>query len=453
LAKASPTQLVSSHTSASPNLFLAMAMFACLISIGLCLSSAISQSLGPEEPTAVCDENSGAPSSALLQRKSRVSQKSVVTEVELSKKADPQYDLMGDAVSGASAPLTEAGYASVASMCCPMEARVYAQRLVSHLGLDVCDHGELNGVMGWFFCEKQNRTLEELTNEIYYASGGTCAWLAAAGQCRIPYEKHESCPNQENVFDPSNIIGTRGTCCFPSASTALVFAGATVISNNLGGKGPNFGDPQELRYTGVGTKNGQLLDLVVTVDKPSTYTPPSHGANNGLSGMFGVVVVWAGTSADLTFKIQDSATKAPVVLDEFYFSILDIDSEQIRIRERVYATYGPHLVDRVLEPSDRAMTEVGLDDGRTVYESTVTSGAWNNPTDPMVLGVATNPSNFGTHSVNQRKQALMFIYRKTSTWQLTFEATLRDGVPHGRNFIFGGTSAIIDICPQKQDPT
>lgn len=114
--------------------------------------------------------------------------------------------------------------------------------------------------------------------------------------------------------------------------------------------------------------------------------------------MFGVVVVWAGTSADLTFKIQDSATKAPVVLDEFYFSILDIDSEQIRIRERVYATYGPHLVDRVLEPSDRAMTEVGLDDGRTVYESTVTSGAWNNPTDPMVLGVATNPSNFGTHS-------------------------------------------------------
>lgn len=400
-------------------------------------------------------ENADASSSALLQKKSRVSEKSVVTEVEhSSSRADPQYNLMGDAVSGASAPLTEAGYASVASMCCPMEARVFGQRVVSHLGLDVCNYGELAGLMGWFFCAKQNRTFEELTNEMYYASGPhnrECAWVAPPGKCRTPWEPLASCPNQADSGDPSNIIGTRGTCCFPSASTALVFAGASVVSNNLGGKGPNFGDPQELRYSGVGAKNGKGLDLVVTADNPSDYTPKGNGEQNGLNGLFGTISVWAGTSVDLTFKIEESVSKAPVVLDEFYVSILDIDEEDTRIRERVYAKYDRKLVDRVLEPTDRGMTEVELADGRTVYESTITAGPWNNPTDPMKLGVVANPSGTGVASVDQRKQALMFIYRRTSNWKLTFEATHTEGLPHGRNFVFGGTSAIIDICPGKQE--
>jgi len=430
-----------------------MAMSARWISIGLCLSSAISQSLGSEPCMgAVCMENADAPSSALLQKKSRVSDKSVVTEVEHIRRADPLYDLMGDAVSGASAPLTEAGYASVASMCCPMEARVFGQRVVSHLGLDVCGYGELAGLMGWFFCTKQNRTFQELTNEMYTASGGECAWMAPPGKCRTPWEPLDACPSLADSGDPSNIIGTRGTCCFPSASTALVFAGARVISNNLGGKGPNFGDPQELRYTGVGTKNGKGLDLVVTADNPSAYIPKGNGDNNGLNGQFGTVSVWAGTSADLTFKIEESLSKAAVALDEFYVSILDIDEEQTRIRERVYVTYDRKLVDRVLEPTDRGMTEVELADGRTVYESILTGGPWNNPTDPMKLGVVANPSRTGVRAVNQRKQALMFIFRKTSTWKLTFEATHTEGLPHGRNFVFGGTSAIIDICPGKEEP-
>jgi len=429
-----------------------MAMFARWTFIGLCLSSAIASKMSGPCMDTVCIENTEPPSSALLQTQSRMSEKSVVTEVGKKKRADPNFNAMGDAVSGASAPLSQAGYASVVSMCCPQEAWVFGQRVISNMGLDICGNGELSGLMGWFFCEKQNRTFEELTNEIYNASRGECAWVGAPGTCRTPWEPLEACPNLVGLSDPSNIIGTRGTCCFPSASTALVFSGARVTSNNLGGKGPNFGDPQELRYTGVGTKDGKGLDLVVTADNPGAYTPKGNGENNGLNGLFGTISVWAGTSADLTFKIEESVSKAPVALDEFYVSILDIDEEQSRIRERVYVTYGRKLVDRVLEPTDRGMTEVELADGRTVYESTITGGPWNNPSDPMVLGVVANPSSYGVPSVDQRKQALMFIYRKTSTWQLTFEATHTEGLPHGRNFVFGGTSAIIDICPGKQEP-
>lgn len=360
--------------------------------------------------------------------------------------------------SGAASSLDEAGYQSVASMCCPMEAYAFGARVVFQLGFEICNTGDLAGVMAWFYCDKQERTYDELVTALLKNSkpfwgqtyGVNCAFLAYPGQC---VEKDEDCPSWLGVDNPNApIIGTRGTCCYPSAATAFVFSGAEVTSNNLGGNGPNTGDAPELRYSGAGEKNGRKFDLVVTAD--SYY---KGGTGNGINGLFGQIGLFAGRSVDLTFSLEDSASGDPVVLDEFYFSFLDLDEEITRIRERVFVRYhdatGP--VDRVLYPIND-LTEVELPDGRTRYESTVTAGPWNNPTDPNNLGVVQNPNqNMGPlypKSSDQRKEALMFIYRQTSSWKLTIEVTHTEGEPHGRNFLFGGTSALMDICPRKTEP-
>ena len=77
--------------------------------------------------------------------------------------------------------------------------------------------------------------------------------------------------------------------------SAACAAGTGPQTNNLAGVGPNTGDPEEIRYPGVASFQGTLLDLVLTTptllttDTTSANYMSSNPAKNGCSsdGNFG----------------------------------------------------------------------------------------------------------------------------------------------------------------------
>ena len=104
---------------------------------------------------------------------------------------------------------------------------------------------------------------------------------------------------------------------------------------NLGGVGPDTTSPAELRFAGVGSYNGQTLDVVVTVfgDQPLIPPPPNRGLRysgcGGVTNGFGRIAIHAGTVAQLRFSFQDSATGAEVSLPSFLFSMYDIEQHEV----------------------------------------------------------------------------------------------------------------------------
>jgi hypothetical protein len=85
---------------------------------------------------------------------------------------------------------------------------------------------------------------------------------------------------------------------------ALNFFGANVTVNNLGGKGPNYNQPEELRFTNIGVYNDEEFDLVVTVAEGSNYiatTPETNGQN----GRFGQINLEVGGNIHLNACLCD----------------------------------------------------------------------------------------------------------------------------------------------------
>jgi hypothetical protein len=74
--------------------------------------------------------------------------------------------------------------------------------------------------------------------------------------------------------------------CYPFA-VKLDFFNANLTINNLGGKGPEFGKAEEIRYSRVGTYNNEFFDLVITVASGSYL--PQDVSKNGQNGKFGQV--------------------------------------------------------------------------------------------------------------------------------------------------------------------
>ena len=100
--------------------------------------------------------------------------------------------------------------------------------------------------------------------------------------------------------------------------------------NNLAGKGPNFNDPQEMRYKHVGTTDcGTSIDLVVTA--ASEFTP--YDANRtGCNGHFGQISMAVGDSVKLNFSLRDAGTDAPITPKSFHISFFDLDGGRVEQR-------------------------------------------------------------------------------------------------------------------------
>ena len=81
-----------------------------------------------------------------------------------------------------------------------------------------------------------------------------------------------------------------GVCDGPKYE--LQIEGAEILTNNLGGVGPNTGDSEVLRYAAVTEKDGRQVDLVVSVQDGSEYLVADNFAEyQGVWEMFGQINV------------------------------------------------------------------------------------------------------------------------------------------------------------------
>lgn len=345
--------------------------------------------------------------------------------------------------TGAGVALTEAGYNIVAMQCCNWEMSEFISRVIGDMGYKVCTVGDLHGITSWYSCERGPRSLEMLQAEIIGNAASECPWVAL---------KDESCPTKPDtcpVF-PGNVSQDCG--CSRGDSFNIDFFQSTVGHSNLGGLGPDAG-VQELRYTNIGTFNGDVLDLVITADSNYASTNPN---SSGKRGKFGTINVVGGASPEMTFSIVKTGTNTPVQLGELAFTMHDIDeSKQGKMTESIFVKdFNAFVMDKGVE-----FVVDYTADGRTFFQSRIHGTGCDNPSDPDALGPVTckydanapTPPGPGYQTIDQRKRSLMLVFKQVSSFKVTLDVSCvgvlgSTSCEKGRNFLFSGSSSLKDRC-------
>jgi len=153
--------------------------------------------------------------------------------------------------------------------------------------------------------------------EEYYTSvrsklevGGKCA-----GANPITFKK-------PNIVDPH------------CSGSILDFDLTQVVYSNLGGKGPDVGQPQQLRFGSVSVFDGEAVDLVIDVDAGGDYEPSNVQAN-GNFGHFGIISLMPGSSAHFQATLVRTGTNEPVRLPKWNLTFFDLDGPSSTVQERI----------------------------------------------------------------------------------------------------------------------
>ena len=222
------------------------------------------------------------------------------------------------------------------------------------------------------------------------------------------------------------------------------FDGASLLANNLGGAGPDFGDAEELRIGPVATVNGRDVDVAITVASGDYAVASDYADYQGMLGNMGVVNVHDGTTAHLRFSFVDAITNAAVELEKFYLIFVDIDenkkenrhSERLCVDDGEYATY---VVNEptTLVVADGATTCDGGAGGSTTFSSSAAGFECDNPDDPANLGTVTCADcdqcaeSGGAldeyFPVEQSERAVLFVFRdRRSSFEMHYEIPCDD---------------------------
>jgi len=344
--------------------------------------------------------------------------------------------------TGASAPLTEAGYQIVAAQCCNYEMSEFIRRVVFDQGMKVCDAGALQGFTLWYSCTYGPSTLAKMKDELVANMALACAWVALSGkECKAT---PDSCKQPA-----ADVVSDCG--CSKSESFDVDYKRSTLTQNNLGGLGPDSG-AQEIRYTNVGkVKEGSVADLVITAGTGyKSSAPQTNGKSGGGNGKFGTINVLGGTSVEVTFSFMLTGTNTLIELGEVSFSVLDVDqSFSGKMLERVYASdYRAFVIDK----SGADIDIERVPDGRTLFMSKMHGNGCDNPKDPNTLGDVTCTYDDGEKTIDQRKRAFMLNFKKVSSFKVTLLVTCVHPVTgntdckSGRNFLFAGNSFLDERC-------
>lgn len=159
---------------------------------------------------------------------------------------------------------------------------------------------------------------------------------------------------------------------------------SNVVSNNLGGVGPNTDDPEEIRYKDAINLNGRLVDVVLVALQP--YVTPKPERNGNKDGLFGRFTIRTGTSTQMNFLFQDAATHEPVAIPDISLTFYDID-EAIEFRDENQLqreTLTVCSAEEVYVTEDSEL--IYVDNGRCKsVTSSVIGDRFDNPTHPDTL--------------------------------------------------------------------
>lgn len=226
---------------------------------------------------------------------------------------------------------------------------------------------------------------------------------------------------------PQSRPPTRGpNPCVPTW-TELDFSADQMTVNNLGGHGPGEG-AQEMRFGGVATVDGVVVDLVVTSIGP--YTAAKVKAN-GVKGSLVNLNVKVGSAVDLRFKFVDPVSGKKVKLEHFYFSFFDIDQGKKTREVLTVKGYRRYLMrnddDEIVSGSgSTSAVEVGTGGNFSSKQGGVGS---DNPRDPKIL------------TTLQQRRSVTFLFRNKNSFDVRFEVVGTGNT--GRNMLFGSTSSLV----------
>merc|ERR1719329_1788535 len=85
-----------------------------------------------------------------------------------------------DNLTGKNAPITEEGYRMVAELQSPVELFQFASRIIENEGFYLVTKGGLDGLLGWYGCEKGLQSLERMRDEIRGAASSPNGWVSIA---------------------------------------------------------------------------------------------------------------------------------------------------------------------------------------------------------------------------------------------------------------------------------
>ena len=255
--------------------------------------------------------------------------------------------------------------------------------------------------------------------------------------------------------------------CRTANSFFLSFDTATSVFNNLGGTGPELTHPPVIRLGGVGTFDGNMIDLVVS--NTSAYHPQYSG-HNGLQSYFAQINLKATDFVGLHFAFVDSVGSEPVELGRFQLSFFDFDMvdatnnkgrECLAIADSQWSSY--QMSDRRVESSG-AIELLDTAAGATeVSISTV-----SNPVDDTVVvtpgvtafcatqpGVSDdNPTNPAALSDLMKRRSVSFTFIDTAELDITF--SVEGPLENGRGVLFAGQSDLsgLPVCafPPSEPP-
>ena len=149
----------------------------------------------------------------------------------------------------------------------------------------------------------------------------------------------------------------------------LHFADATTRYSNLGGFGPDVGEPKELLINNVGTSaEGNALNLRVTADKTYSASDPSHSGIRGTERAQRVGVLNLGApdsgvnsmSPEFIFTLIDSVTHETKALDDFDLTFFGLTQQPGGGRKCVSVpTSGrrPHKIEYALDSQSTLVLE------------------------------------------------------------------------------------------------
>lgn len=199
---------------------------------------------------------------------------------------------------------------------------------------------------------------------------------------------------------------------------------SSLVYSNLGKKGPDFDQPEGLRFNRILENKGKSVDLIVHA--LNEYNPQNISQNR-LNGKFVQINIARSQSVDLKFRFVDSATSEDVIIDFMYFSMFDIDEGRFKhLAESL--TIGGFAASYLKD--DTEIVETVLPDGRVKYESSTHGIIEDNPKEPKKL------------TEQQSKRAVTFLFTKITSFDATF-ASNSIGPLSGRNFLVGGKSNIV----------
>lgn len=206
---------------------------------------------------------------------------------------------------------------------------------------------------------------------------------------------------------------------------ALKFQG--MKNNNLNGWGPG-GGAESFRYSEVLPG----VDLIVKAD--GAYRPNKAELNGVWRRRYGRLNLASGISTDLLFRFVEAEGQAPVKVDNFMFTVFDMDQGtrcQTRLTMNASSYNSYHVSDNTEMIVKTDTGGVGWQ-ASTSFSSSVAGSRKDNPLWPDRL------------TDLQKGRAVTLYYESVKFFSLKFSITPGKG---GRNLLFSGGSSLMDpLC-------